>query len=66
MKLKREPRKQMRIKEAARLLDVSPSTFRNLIAERNLQIVQRKPGTTSPIKVFEAQIKEIAREWGIL
>ncbi len=56
----------MRIKEAARLLDVSPSTFRNLIAERNLQIVQRKPGTTSPIKVFEAQIKEIAREWGIL
>ncbi len=68
MKARRQPRKQMRLKAAADVLQISRSTVRNLIfVERRLQIAsQAKPGTTSPIKVYEAEVEEIAREWGIL
>jgi hypothetical protein len=68
MKLSRTPRKQMRLSEAADLLQVSRTTIRKLIyEERKLQVAsQRKPGTTSPIKVYQKQVEELAQEWGIL
>lgn len=66
MKLRRQPRTQMKVTKAAEFLQCSPSTVRNLIKERRLQSVQRKPGTTSPVYVYEAQVKEVAEEWGIL
>ncbi len=57
----------MKLKEAAALLQCSRGTVRNLIyVEKRLQAVQRKPGTTSPLKVYETQVEEIAHEWGIL
>lgn len=58
----RKPVKKIRLAQAAAMLGVSRSTVRNLIAQKRLEAIQPKPNTTSPIKVYEAQVRQIAEE----
>lgn len=56
----------MRLKDAAKRLNRSRSTIRNMIAREELKASQPKPGTTSPIYVYCKQVDEIAEAWGLL
>jgi predicted DNA-binding transcriptional regulator AlpA len=63
----RAPRKIIRLKEAMDILQVSRTTVRELIAKKDISVAPvPRTGRTSPIKLYESEIKGLAREWGIL
>lgn len=69
MLINRKPRKQIKLKDAMPILQLSRSGIRDQIFKyQTLQIANEKQrrGPTSPIKLFESQVADLAREWGIL
>lgn len=62
---RRMPRKLIRVKEAAAILQESRTSVKNRIARHELQVVPGR-GKTSPLRVFEAEVIAIARQMGIL
>lgn len=68
MKIRRKPRKLIRVSEAAELLQISKQSVRDQIYKyRRLQVAnQALPGTTSPLKLYAAEVEELAKSWGII
>lgn len=66
MKLQRAKRKQIKFSDAMELLDMSRTTLRRKILERNLQLAPRRGSNTSPNYLYEAEVKEYARELGLI
>ena len=66
MKIKRQPRKLIKLSEAMEILPKSRGTLRNMIEAGELTPapVPRR-GPTSPIMLYEAQVIAKAKEWGI-
>lgn len=65
--VKRKPRKLIRLKAAADLLQVSRQTVRNMITDGELTLAptDARRGATSPLKVYQAEVDQVARQWGI-
>lgn len=59
----------MKLAAAMQLLQLSRSGVRDQIFKyRRLRIANEKQrrGPTSPIKLYESEVNELAQEWGIL
>lgn len=67
MKLRRKPRKTMKLADAMPLLQLSRSGLRDQIFKyKKLREAPRRGSNTSPIVLYEAEVLDLAREWGIL
>jgi excisionase family DNA binding protein len=64
--LKRTPRKLIRCAEAAAILQVSRTTIKRMIASGEIKPPFKPVGTTSPVKLYEADVRRIAERMGIL
>lgn len=59
----------MKLKDAMPILQLSRSGIRDWIFKyKRLRVANEKQrtGPTSPIKLYQAEVHELAREWGIL
>ncbi len=65
--VKRRPRKVIKLSEAAEILQISRQSIRDMIEREEIKTAPiPRRGVTSPIKVYAAQVNEIAHDWGIL
>lgn len=69
MKLQRKPKALIRIKDAMSVLQISRSSVRNeIFIHRTLRIANEaaRRGPTAPIKLYQVDVENLARTWGIL
>jgi len=67
MKIRRQPRKQIKLKDAMNLLGLSRSGLRDQIFKYNrLRLAPRRGDNTSPHWLYKAEVERLAEEWGIL
>ena len=67
MKISRPKRKKIRLSQAAAVLGISRSGVVDQIRKyKRLSEAPRHGDNTSPILLWEAEVNELARKWGLI